>query len=130
MNYMSNKSAAVMAAIACVIIPASLLLAKPKKPTDQDVCSGKQAVVYDNCTANGGSAEYCGQAALRRYNQCMQNKGHAPGSYAPSEPSSPTPTPRVGASIHPISGGATNKQSNQPSPTPSAPPRHQKQGKG
>jgi hypothetical protein len=98
----------------------SLLWAKPKQITDQDLCSGKQTAVYSSCTANGGSSEYCWQASLPRYNQCMQAKGHAAGTYPPMQ--SPTPKPKP--SVHPVTGGATNiKANSQSSPSPTAPSR-------
>lgn len=109
-----------------LVLFASLVSAKPKQPTDQDICSGKQTAVYGNCLNNGGSEDQCWKASLRRYNQCMQARGYAPGTYAPIVAS---PTPKPGRSVNPIAGGAINKATSQPSPTPSAPPHHQKRGK-
>jgi hypothetical protein len=80
----------------------SLLQAKPKQPTQQDICSGQEAVAIDHCQYTAGhSLAYCMKLGQRVYDECMAGKTAVTAA--------PTATPKIGASVHPTNGATTVK---------------------
>lgn len=125
----------VLLLVAAAIGLAPLVLAKPRAELNKDIsiCTDKQVVVYDSCLDHGGSEDQCWKHSEVRYNQCMRQRGNAPGTYPPLRPKpigtsptnpptkvgAPPPTPApvktrpiITASVAPVKGGSGT------SPTP------------
>lgn len=129
------STATVLLLVVSAIGLTPLVLAKSRAGIDKDIsiCSGKQAAVFANCMDHGGSQDQCWKHSEVRYNQCMRQRGNAPGTYPPIRPKpirtspanpptkvgAPPPTPLpvktrpiITASVAPVKGGAGT------SPTP------------
>src|SRR5947209_8291787 len=101
----------------------SIGLTRPKNQQAENACDDAYNVCYNNCK---GRADVCYSNCDTVYLHCLRgaNVIAANGSATlKSHPTAPTPTPRIGASVHPVlTGSATTKQQTQSKTSPTATP--------
>jgi hypothetical protein len=109
----------------------SVGLTRPKSQEGENACDNAYDVCYNNCK---GKADVCYSNCDTVYLHCLKGANViAANANAPlkSHPVNPTPTPRIGASLHPVLGGtATTKQQTQSKTSPTPTPAHNKHNKG